>query len=71
MISESGAVNQFWGFGAPGTARPLAEEVARKVGCGDRSDEEMLACLQEVNVTELITVELDFLVCISSVLLID
>ncbi|XP_073982355.1 juvenile hormone esterase-like [Rhodnius prolixus] len=61
VISESGAVNQFWGFGAPGTARPLAEEVARKVGCGDRSDEEMLACLQEVNVTELITVELDFL----------
>lgn len=61
VISESGAANHFWGFSPPGTARPLAEELTRKVGCGDRSDEDMLACLQEVKAVDLVTAELDFL----------
>nr|ATU82861.1 secreted Carboxylesterase-like protein [Pristhesancus plagipennis] len=61
VISESGVVNKYWSYGAPGTAKPLVEEVARKVGCGDKSDHELLDCLQAVDALKLIKVELDFL----------
>ncbi|KAK9511452.1 hypothetical protein O3M35_000105 [Rhynocoris fuscipes] len=61
VISESGAGNKYWSFSAPGTAKPLAEEVARKVGCADKSDQELLECLQAVDALKLIKIELEFL----------
>ncbi|KAK9501019.1 hypothetical protein O3M35_002154 [Rhynocoris fuscipes] len=54
VISQSGAINQFWSYHKPGTARPLARRIAEEFGCQDKDGAELLDCLQTVDASELV-----------------
>ncbi|KAK9501017.1 hypothetical protein O3M35_002153 [Rhynocoris fuscipes] len=57
VISQSGAINQFWAYHKPGTARPLARRVAEEFGCQDKDGAELLDCLQTVDVLKYVNAE--------------
>ncbi|KAK9501023.1 hypothetical protein O3M35_002155 [Rhynocoris fuscipes] len=60
VISQSGWLNPFWAIASPGTARPMAKTVAQIVGCQNYDGEELLDCLQKVDVEKLAKTEKNF-----------
>ncbi|KAK9501020.1 hypothetical protein O3M35_002154 [Rhynocoris fuscipes] len=60
VISQSGAINQFWSYHKPGTARPLARRIAEEFGCQDKDGAELLDCLQTIDASELVKTDILF-----------